>query len=241
MIPFFLKIDSKKIFSAIQRYKIMEEIDYCISLQMQTTISTSFIIFLNLFIFFGLNNLEWNIVSINQVVKKQKRNYQDEVQSKIIAAQQYCVQRGFSTEICFLADMQKHSGEYRFYVYSFSLDSVLHSGLVAHGCGDKLFAKTPVFSNVPGSNCTSLGRYKVGASYYGNYGKAYKLHGLDTSNSNAFKRYVVLHSYIQMPHEETYPLPVMNSQGCPMLSENFMETVSVYIDRSSKPLLLWIY
>lgn len=208
---------------------------------MQAMILNSFIIIFNLFIFIGLSNSSCNNVSPNDLNVIHERNYNDEVKTKVNTALQFCKQKGLNTEICLLANMQRHSGEYRFYIYSFSLDSVVHAGLVAHGCGEELFALKPVFSNVPGSNCTSLGRYKIGTSYYGNYGKAYKLFGLDSTNSNAFRRYVVLHSYAQMPHEETYPIPIMNSQGCPMLSEKFMKTVSEYIVKSSKPMLLWIY
>jgi hypothetical protein len=53
--------------------------------------------------------------------------------------------------------------------------------------------KKPVYSNVVGSNCTSLGKYKIGKRSYSNWGINihYKMHGLESSNSNAFKRHVV--------------------------------------------------
>lgn len=208
---------------------------------MHTFIVNSFIFITSFFNVIALSSLNCNTVSLHEVNVLPDRSYHDEVKEKIKPALEFCKAKEFNTDICMLSNMQRHSGEYRFYIYSFSMDSVLHTGLVAHGCGNELFAIKPVFSNVPGSNCTSLGRYKIGNSYYGNYGKAYKLYGLDSSNSNAFKRYIVLHSYAEMPHEETYPIPIMNSQGCPMLSERFIKTVSEYIDKSSKPIMLWIF
>lgn len=69
---------------------------------------------------------------------------------------------------------------------------------------------------------------------------AYKLFGLDSSNSNAYKRSIVLHGYYEMPDKEIYPSRVCNSQGCPMVSNNYIKTLSRIIDTSLKPVMLWI-
>ena len=55
----------------------------------------------------------------------------------------------------------------------------------------------------------------------------YKLHGLEVTNNNAFKRYIVLHSYTPMPEMEVYPLhlPLGISQGCPVISDEVMRKV----------------
>src|ERR1700744_705228 len=41
----------------------------------------------------------------------------------------------YNSELCFLADMRLPSGKDRFFVYDLGHDSVLLTGLVAHGCG----------------------------------------------------------------------------------------------------------
>jgi hypothetical protein len=149
--------------------------------------------------------------------------------------------KGLSTRYAFMIDMGLPSGRNRFFVYDLQRGTVLHAGLVAHGSCNSRFLEEPEFSNVVGQGCSSLGRYKVGYSYNGNFGKAYKLFGLDSSNSNAFERAVVLHAYSCVPDKETDPMPICNSLGCPMISYNFLETLSSFIDRSERPVMLWIF
>jgi|SRR6476660_5420927 len=147
----------------------------------------------------------------------------------------------YNTSIVFLADMKIPSGKNRFFVYDIVRDSILDSGLVAHGSGSEtaVYGKLK-FSNVPNSLCTSLGKYAVGKSYSGRFGKAYKLYGLDASNSNAFARNIVLHKYDPMP-DAVQNGPICNSFGCPMVSAKFYERLQRYIDQSDKPIILDIY
>jgi len=153
----------------------------------------------------------------------------------------FAQQKGYSTKYCLLIDMSMNSGLKRFFVYDLTKNTVAFSGLVAHGSCDQLYLKEVRFSNTPESGCTSSGIFKVGNSYRGHYGKAYKLYGLQNSNSNAFKRAVVIHGLSCVPDDECYPKLICNSSGCPMVSFNFLEKLSFVIDHSDKPLLLWIY
>ncbi|MES1220848.1 MAG: murein L,D-transpeptidase catalytic domain-containing protein, partial [Bacteroidota bacterium] len=86
-----------------------------------------------------------------------------------------------------------------------------------------------------------FGKFKVGNPYAGNFGTAYKIYGLDSSNNNAFNRNIVLHSYTCVPEQETDPIPICNSRGCPMISPGFMEQLKPLINQSKKPILLWIF
>jgi len=153
----------------------------------------------------------------------------------------YAQKNGYSTGYCFLLDMRMLSGLKRFFVYDMSNNMVVFSGLVSHGDCDQNFLKTARFSNTPGSGCTSIGIYKVGWAYYGQYGKAYKLYGLQETNSNAFNRAIVLHGNAFIPDQENYPKLICNSSGCPMVSFSFLDKLSSVIDRSPKPVLLWVY
>jgi hypothetical protein len=148
---------------------------------------------------------------------------------------------GFNTGLCFLVDMRLPSGKDRFFVYDLHKDSIVLAGLVAHGCGSANFSKTPSFSNINGSGCTSLGKYRIGYPYQGQFGRAYKLYGLDATNDQAFNRNVVLHSFTSVPEGETYPYPICNSRGCPMVSPAFLRQLQLLIDRSGKPVLLYIF
>ena len=147
----------------------------------------------------------------------------------------------FNTKIVFLVDMGLPSGKYRFFVADLRNDTVLFAGLVAHGSGDHYFAAHPNFSNLTGSNCTSLGKYRIGAPYNGRFGRAYKLYGLDPTNDQAFARNIVLHAFSAVPDRQTDPEPICNSLGCPMVSPGFFGRLEPLIDGSPRPILLYIF
>ncbi len=157
----------------------------------------------------------------------------------------FCKQKGMNTEYCFLVDMSIHSGKNRFFVWNFKDKKVTNTGLVCHGMGKGSTPSTPVFSNTQGSNCTSLGKYKLGIRSYSQYGihVHYKMHGLESTNSNAFKRIVVLHSYTPVPTGEIYPahLPMGFSLGCPVVDDSLMTVLDGMLQKAKKPVLLWIY
>jgi hypothetical protein len=164
------------------------------------------------------------------------------VLTEILGRAKKCVQQnGYSTEYCFLIDMGIKSGKNRFFVYNLERNTVLLSGLVAHGSCNTQFLSHARFSNALDCGCSSSGKYRVGSFYHGEYGKSYRLYGLDRSNSNAFKRAIVLHGHECIPDEEIYPRVLCNSFGCPMVSESFFEKLSTIIERSERPILLWIY
>jgi L,D-transpeptidase catalytic domain len=152
----------------------------------------------------------------------------------------YAKHNEYNTRYCFMVDMKIESGKKRFFVYNLKKDSVELSGLVTHGSG-KTQSNNIQFSNAEGSLCSSVGKYKVGSSYVGKFGLAFKLYGLDNSNSNAFGRFVVLHSHACVPNDEIAPLPICESWGCPTVAPAFLTALKKYIDKSKKPVLLNIY
>lgn len=144
----------------------------------------------------------------------------------------------YNAKIAFLVDMQIKSGKYRFFVYDLVKGEIIDQGLVAHGSGSETNIRGDLkFSNEPNSRSTSLGRYFVGRSYKGMFGKAYKLAGLDKTNSNAEKRAIVLHSYSAVPSEQQ-DYYITNSQGCPMISEDFFKRLEKIIDASKSKIIL---
>jgi len=152
----------------------------------------------------------------------------------------YAADHDYNSSYCFMVDMKIESGKKRFFVYNLKKDSVELSGLVTHG-SSKNNTHEIQFSNMPNSLCTSLGKYKIGGSYTGKFGLAFKLYGLDSSNSKAFNRFVVLHSHSCVPVEETAPAPICESWGCPTVAPAFLTQLKTYIDKSAKPVLLNIY
>ncbi|PBJ10107.1 murein L,D-transpeptidase catalytic domain-containing protein [Flavobacterium sp. ACN6] len=150
--------------------------------------------------------------------------------------------RGYSNKIAFLVDMKIKSGKNRFFVYDLQNNKILDQGLVAHGSGSETGIKGDIlqFSNTPNSNCSSLGRYSIEKSYNGVFGKAFRLNGLDESNSNAMKRAIVLHRYREVPDEEK-EYYIINSHGCPMVSDIFFKRLEKVIEGSDSKIMLYVY
>lgn len=163
------------------------------------------------------------------------------LQSKATLMKNYLRNSGYNEEVCFFINMGMASGKKRFFAYNLKTGTIITSGLVAHGSGGGSTFDTPEYSNKTGSNCTSLGKYKVGQSYHGQFGLAYKLHGLEKTNNNAFNRFVVLHAHECVPDSDIYPDNICMSWGCPTVSPGFLKQLAVQIDKSEKPILLEIY
>ena len=163
------------------------------------------------------------------------------LKQKLLPAKAYVSSHGFNKQYCFMIDMRIPSGKNRFFVYNLKADSIEAKGLVTHGSGSAKATEDLFFSNVPNSLCTSIGHYKTGNSYYGKFGLAYKLYGLDKTNDKAFDRFVVLHGHECVPDEEVSPAPICESWGCPTVSPGFLKQLQVYLDNSAQPIMLWIY
>jgi len=147
----------------------------------------------------------------------------------------------YNEKIAFFIDMKIPSGKNRFFVYDLVNNKILDQGLVAHGSGSETNIKGKLkFSNVPNSLSTSLGKYFIGNHYNGKFGKAYKLHGLDKTNSNAFVRDIVFHYYYDVPYNEQNGY-ICNSYGCPMVNKKYFERMAKIIDTSKSDILMSIY
>lgn len=163
---------------------------------------------------------------------------------KINEAYAFCKKNKLDTSFCIMVDMSIPSGKNRLFVYDFQHKKTVIAGLCAHGVGGGSTATKPVFSNKVGSNCTSLGKYIVKNRSYSNWGINihYKMYGLETSNNNAFKRIVVLHSYTPVPNYEIYPQTLFGiSAGCPVIADDQMSQIDRLLIKKKKAVLLWIY
>lgn len=172
-------------------------------------------------------------------------NLNDALRYRADSAFRYCKEHQLDTTFCILINMGKHSGKNRLFVWDFKRQAIVRAGLVCHGIGKGSTPALPVFSNIPESYCTSLGKYRVGKRGYSNWGihVLYRLHGLENSNSNAFKRLIVLHSHTPVPSGEIYPqhIPMGYSLGCPVVSEALMRDLDTLLQNIPNSVLLWIY
>lgn len=170
------------------------------------------------------------------------------LKTKAKEAKAYCEENGLNSSYCILVDFSMHSGKRRMFVYDLKHDSVLTIGMVSHGCGDAPWGidatrNNPVFSNEHDSHCSSLGKYRIGERGYSSWGinVNYKLHGLESTNSNAYDRIIVLHSWSDIPEDEVYPMGTPEGWGCPAVSNKFMTYLDSLLKQQNKDVLLWIY
>jgi hypothetical protein len=156
------------------------------------------------------------------------------------ALKKFAKENGYDTSYAFLGNMGMISSRKRFFVVNLVTMQVEQAGLVSHGRGQGKSRYDRQYSNSLESKCTSLGRYKIMGKYEGSYGLAYRMAGLDSSNDNAHKRNIVLHSMGCIPDTENNG-PACISEGCPAVSVNFLSQLSKIIDGRRKPVLLWVF
>lgn len=172
----------------------------------------------------------------------------DRTQQKAKQALSFCRQKGYNSRYCILIDMSLPSGVKRFMVWDFTKNSILVSGLVSHGCGrypwSGVWSKdNPSFSNLDGSHCTALGKYRINNRAYSAWGLhvKYYLAGLESTNNLALGRQIVFHSWEDVPENEVYPNGTPEGWGCPAISNNTMRIVDPLMRKQKHPVLLWIY
>jgi len=162
------------------------------------------------------------------------------LQLKAAEAKLFVERNNYNASVCFLVDMTLPSGQNRFFVYDLAMDSVEAAGLVTHGCCNQEWLQGRKYGNTVGCGCTSLGKYKIGNQYYGQFGLAFKLYGLEKTNDNAFARFVVLHSHSCVPESQVTD-DICQSNGCPTVAPGFLLQLKTIINHSKKPVLLWIF
>jgi hypothetical protein len=133
-----------------------------------------------------------------------------------------------------LIDFDKPSDSDRLYVINVETGTVIQSSLVAHGKGSGEVLATR-FSNLPGSNESSLGFFLTETTYLGRNGYSLVLKGLDPGiNDNAEMRSIVIHGAGYVSREYIRRNGHLGrSQGCPAISnENCQQVIDLIKDGS---------
>ena len=130
-----------------------------------------------------------------------------------------------------VVDFSQYSANARLYIINMSTGAVwaIH---VAHGSGsDPGFSGYATkFSNVSGTNASSLGYYKTAETYSGNHGLSLRLDGLSSTNTNVRQRDIVVHgaSYVYDSNQKAG-----RSWGCLAVSMANRSKVIQYIKSGS--------
>ena len=177
------------------------------------------------------------------------------LEAKAAELEQYCKRNGYNTDVGILVDYSLYSGRERFFVWDFQAKKIITSSICAQGCGGAKTFGGNSFSNTPGSNCSSLGHYKIGRKrkMYGMpIAMAYELDGLDKTNSNARSRAILLHQTFLPTF--IFPLPIPNglrisgkqivpafSEGCVTIPFSKFNSCSKAIENIKKPIIRYLY
>lgn len=161
--------------------------------------------------------------------------------SEISKIRNFIKGKNYNQDLAVFINFRIPSGKCRYFVYDLRNNKIVQKAIVAHGDGSVVKNSSSLrFSNTDGSHQSSLGKYEIRESYTGKFGKAYRLDGLDETNSNARSRAIVLHSYHSVPDKES-PQAACLSFGCPMLSKKAFGKTSKYIDQSEKTIILYAF
>lgn len=109
--------------------------------------------------------------------------------------------------------------------------------LVSHGKGSdpNHTGMAKKFSNVEGSNMSSIGMYVTGDEYYGKHGRSMRLVGLEKTNNQALSRAIVVHGawYVDPQYK-----PLGRSQGCPAVEQKYIDSI---VNRLKKGSVYYIW
>ena len=121
-----------------------------------------------------------------------------------------------------IVDFTQHSSVSREWVFDLATNELLWNLRVAHGrksTNGTNLAMAVSFSNVNGSNQSSLGLFRSATPYVGTFGESFRLEGLEPSyNDNACARDIVMHPWAPVGDEYVQRCGwARPSLGCPAI------------------------
>lgn len=120
-----------------------------------------------------------------------------------------------------IVDFTQHSAEERMYIINVNTFEIIKKSLCSHGknTGAEMATK---FSNINGSLQSSLGFFLTAETYSGKFDYAMRLDGLETANSRARERGIVVHgaNYATPEFLKSNDGVLGRSYGCPALPKN---------------------
>ena len=180
----------------------------------------------------------------NRNAIKLKTSQEQSIAIRATEALDYAKAHKLNTNYVLLVDYSIPSGTPRLFVWDFSRNKIVARTYVMHGVGKGSTAEKPVFSNAVGSECSSLGKFKVTKFHGGKIKRSYRLIGLEATNSNAWRRGIMIHRSTWVDRwcwTEYIPLHEPSCQGCITVSSKGMTYLEKLINNESEPILLWSY
>ena len=136
------------------------------------------------------------------------------------------------------------SGSPRLFVWDFHQKRIVASTYVMHGPGGGSTDESPKFSNTPGSECSSLGRFIITKEHGNSLKRSFRLKGLDIDNQTAYVRGIMIHSSYWVDKwcwKKYIPLHHASCKGCITVSSRGMKYLWSLVNRERMPLLMWSF
>ena len=171
-------------------------------------------------------------------------DYSEYLSKCAVEVKDYAKVRNLNDRYCIFVDYSIPSGTPRVFVWSFEKEKVVYRTYTMHGPGRGSTAEKPVFSNMPGSKCSSLGHFAV-TKDRGNRNKSgYRIKGLDVANKTAYGRGLMIHRAKWVDKNcwrEYIPLQPKCCLGCITVSTRGMNYLDKLIKGEKKQILLWSF
>ena len=164
------------------------------------------------------------------------------VEERAERALDFAKQHKMNEHYALFVDYSIPSGTPRLFVWDFQKKKIVASTYVMHGPGGGSTDKRPRFSNIPGSECSSLGRFLVTKDRGNRLKHSFRIKGMDLDNQTAYARGLMIHSsgWVDKWCWKKYiPLHRSSCKGCVTVSSRGMNYLRSFIKNEEKPLLLW--
>lgn len=174
------------------------------------------------------------------------RSAYEAVESRVDDALAFAHQNNMNEHYALFEDYSIPSGWPRLYVWDFEKKKIVYCAFVMHGPGGGSTDKEAHFSDVPGSYCSSLGRFTVTMKHGKTVKRSFRLEGMDADNQNAYFRGLMIHNskWVDKWCWMNYiPLNEVACQGCVTVSRRDMKYLWNLINGESDKglLLLWSF
>ncbi len=151
-------------------------------------------------------------------------NYPQIPKAAVQKMKRYLRERGArNSRYATIIDFDQPSYKKRMFVIRLA-DGHVDSYLVSHAKNSgNVYAKK--FSNVPQSKTSSLGLYLTANEYRGKHGRSMRLRGLESTNSNAMSRAIVLHGAKYVNDAAAARGRIGRSWGCPAVDMKYKDRI----------------
>ena len=167
-------------------------------------------------------------------------DYSEYLSKCAVEAKDYAKVRNLNERYCIFVDYSIPSGTPRVFVWSFEKEKVVYRTYTMQGSTDE----KPVFSNLPGSKCSSLGHFAVTKEHGNRNKRGYRIKGLDLANQTAYGRGLMIHRAKWVDKNcwrEYIPLQPKCCLGCITVSTRGMNYLDKLIKGEKKQILLWSF